>query len=85
MTSPKDLFLTKDDLRGKLGETVNADWFQECVCFTVAQMHHDQAMSADEMRGVKMFLHTFREMHQKYELEQVPLSPGLKQVAQLKR
>ncbi len=85
MTSPKDLFLTKEDLRGQLGVVVSSDWFQECVCYAVAQVHDDHAMSAEQMQGIKMFLRTLRHMHEKEEAAQAPISTGLKPVPQLKR
>lgn len=83
--NPKELFLKKEDLRGQLASVIGTDWFNECIAYTVAQMHDDHAMTADEMRGVKMFLQTFRQMHQKEDVTQEPLSTGLKPVPILKR
>lgn len=80
MQSPKDLFLKKEDLRGQLSSTVSADWFQDCVCYTVAQMHHERPLTAEQMQGVTMFLQTFREMHQKDEAFQEAISTGLQPV-----
>lgn len=83
--TPKELFLKKDDLRTQLGAVVSQDWFQECVCFTVAQMLADREMSADEMRGVTVFLQTFTQMHQKDEPQQGAISTGLQTPKPLKR
>ena len=77
--------MKKDDLRKQLGAVVTTDWFQECVCFTVTEMLHNREMSADEMRGVTLFLQTLSQMHQKEEPQQDAISTGLKAVQTPKR